>query len=309
MIELWLAFEGGGTRTRALLAKQDGEIIAREKGGPSSPLYIEPESYGRTTREMLKRLKDRADKFEGRVTMGCLSGPMNPALVSRLIRDVFNNVVLFSISEADLALALYNLRSGVALVAGTGSCCRVLTTKGSIRFCGGLGPQFGDEGSAYWIGREGMAAALRAAEGRGPRTALTSRLFRYWNIRSGHEIVSRYGPDGFLFPPRVAGFAREVFEAAKDGDRAALRVCREAGRALGRLAVETVRGSGFRARPIPLVVTGGVFYAGGLITTPLKQVLRSSGLAFQVYPPAPEPVEGMLNAIRRRKKGEKIGVP
>jgi N-acetylglucosamine kinase-like BadF-type ATPase len=40
----------------------------------------------------------------------------------------------------------------------------------------------GDEGSGYWIGREALAAVMRAADGRGPDTGLTADILAHFGV-------------------------------------------------------------------------------------------------------------------------------
>ena len=47
--------------------------------------------------------------------------------------------------------------------------------RGEAARAGGWGHMIGDEGSGYWIGREALAAVMRASDGRGPATRLTAR--------------------------------------------------------------------------------------------------------------------------------------
>ena len=61
---------------------------------------------------------------------------------------------------------------GVSVTAGTGVACLAVPPDGAPRVIGGHGYLLGDEGGAFWIGREGLRAVLRAADGRGPSTAL-----------------------------------------------------------------------------------------------------------------------------------------
>jgi glucosamine kinase len=67
-----------------------------------------------------------------------------------------------------------SLGTGVSLAAGTGVACLAVPVLGSPQILGGHGYLIGDEGGGFWIGREGLRAALRGHEGRGPQTALTA---------------------------------------------------------------------------------------------------------------------------------------
>ena len=68
---------------------------------------------------------------------------------------------------------------GISLVAGTGSMTWG-TWQGRAVRCGGWGEVFGDEGSAYWIAREGLALFSRMSDGRAERGA----ALRHWCARA-----------------------------------------------------------------------------------------------------------------------------
>jgi len=58
-------------------------------------------------------------------------------------------------SDVELAYAqALGRRPGILILAGTGSIALAKDGRGHTRRAGGLGPAKGDEGSAYWIGRE-----------------------------------------------------------------------------------------------------------------------------------------------------------
>ena len=302
MNELWLAFEGGGTHTRMLLADTELRVIAREVGGPASPLYARPRPYARQIRTRLDRLKWAAADAGGRVTVAGMAGPMMASLVEDLIQTAFGKIPVIREGEMEIALALYDLSHGVSLVAGTGASVRAINERGKTIGFGGLGPQFGDEGCGYWIGREAIAAAMRARQNREPDTLLTDALCAFYEIGRIHDILKFCDRSGHVPAPKVAACVPVVFDIARESDAAALRICRAAGRALGRLAVAVTERSGTRKRIIPIVLTGGVFHGGPLILRSLTEVLRKSRFRFEVYPPVPEPTVGLLKRIKQHRK-------
>lgn len=300
MGDLWLAFEGGGTKTRVLLATPEGAVLARETGGSSSSLYISRGPYARRTRGLLDRIKAEADAAGGRVTRAGLAAPMVVDLVIELIRRVFGDVEVVHTNEAEIARACHGLTWGVTMIAGTGATCAALDRQGRFVTCGGFGPQFGDEGSGYWIGREAIAAAMRMRDGRGPTTALERRLCDFYRIEHIMRIIEENSENSGHVPgPRVAACVPVVFEAAREGDGVARRICRAAGNALGRIIVKTTRRLEFPSRAIPLVLSGGVFHGGALVIDPLRQTLERSPYRFKVYPPVVEPGEGILKVMQR----------
>ncbi|MCC6488619.1 MAG: hypothetical protein IT364_14070 [Candidatus Hydrogenedentes bacterium] len=302
MSDLLLAFEGGGTKTRMLLADASGQVLAAETGGSSSALYIHPRDYARSTRVLLKRLYKAAQCAHGQVRLAGLAAPMNAVLVESLIREVFGEVTFLHTCEAEIALALYDLRWGVSLVAGTGSSCRYLSRTGARVVCGGLGPQFGDEGSGYWIGKEAIAAAMRAEKGQGPHTALLEQLCAFYEVADMWGILNLCDRSGHVPGPRVAASVPIVFETARQGDPVAKDVLARAGKALGNLVLDTVGKARVRKGPVPLVMTGGVFRAGQLVTGPLRRTLRRGPAVFEFYPEAAEPALGIIRVLMRTQR-------
>ena len=300
--EFWLAYEGGGSKTRILLGDTAGTIVGREVGGSASQLYVNATAYARATRPMLIRLRKRATEAGGRVTTVGLAAPMNLTAVEGILRDVFGEVRLVKAGEGELALAHYGLRYGVSLVAGTGASCRCVDERGRQVSVGGFGPQFGDEGSGYWIGRQGVSATFREGDGRGEKTSLTGRVRAHFRIQEPWEILGFVDSGGHVAGPLVASFATEVVAAAREGDPVARRILARAGRHLGRLVLAAVGRSKIRHRPIPLVPTGGVFGAGHFVLTPLKRILGGSHGQFEVLPPVLEPAQGLFQIIAMRGK-------
>lgn len=296
--ELWIAFEGGGTKTRVLLADPSGEILAREVGSSASPLYIHPEKFREDTSHLLQRLRDVADQYQACVTAAALTAPMDITLVEDLLRQFFPQVHIFRFREGEAALSTYDLCAGCALIAGTGSSCYVIEENGNCVMSGGLGPQFGDEGSAYWISREAIAHSLRHALNRKTTTHLEQRLLIYFEIDVPYEIFRLSRGNGFIPAPRVAGFAKEVFDLAEMGDEVARDICCRAGIALGNLVSDAVSRSTFASRPFPLVLSGGVFHAGKWVIQPLENTLQNNNVIYTLYPPVTEPAEGLIKALR-----------
>lgn len=96
-------------------------------------------------------------------------------------------------------------RDGVVLAVGTGAVA-LGVRDGTVRRADGQGPLIGDEGSGAWLGLEGLRAAARARDGRGPATVLASL---------GHAIVAM--PSA----AELAEVAPAVLAAASDGDAVA----------------------------------------------------------------------------------------
>lgn len=302
MKELWLAVEGGGTKTRVLLADTHLNVLSKEVGGSASPLYIHRKEYARRLGTLLKRTKRVLDDAGGKISTLGVGGPMVGDLVQEKVFEFFGPLPVVGAGELEIALAVHDLDFGVTLVAGTGASARCKDEDGNVNGFGGFGPQFGDEGCGYWIGRESIAAAMRAEEGREHQTVLVPRLREHFGLPRMTHIVKSCDHSGHVPAPKVASCVPCVFQAAREGDEAALAICRNAGTALGALVVQAASRCTIRTQPMPVAVTGGVFHGGPLILDTFNEVLAESRIGFDLRPPVPEPTLGILKYIQQRKK-------
>lgn len=106
---------------------------------------------------------------------------------------------------------------GALLLAGTGSMVWASDGARTVRV-GGWGDGVGDEGSAYWIGRQALSLASRALDGRWPDAAFASALLS--PVLSAAPDQARVLAWAYGLPhPRsgVAALARQVDRLAEAG--------------------------------------------------------------------------------------------
>src|SRR4029450_8111941 len=106
------------------------------------------------------------------------------SVTRRMLRGLAQRVEVISDVEAALLGALDG-RPGILVLAGTGSIVMGRDSQGRVARTGGLGPLIGDEGSAFWLGREwlrltpkgaGIARALARRPDAGARIAAFAPL-------------------------------------------------------------------------------------------------------------------------------------
>lgn len=164
---------------------------------------------------------------------GVWTAPERAALRRRL-RRLAKRVEVISDAEAALLGALGG-RPGVLVLAGTGSIVLGRDDRGRLARAGGLGPLIGDEGSAFWLGREWLRQSPEAA-------------------RDARALAGR--PDAVR---RIAALAPSVLARARRGHRRARGIVVAGQEHLAALASGVIR----RLRlPAPVLVSWG----GGLLT-------------------------------------------
>ena len=206
-----------------------------------------------------------------RAVLGLTTAPSDPTRARALAAGVGSAIGADEVWVSDDAVTSHagalSCGPGVSLTAGTGVASLVVPARGAPRIIGGHGYLLGDEGGGFWIGREGLGAALRAAEGRAERTRLQELA------------AARFGPldqvpirlhDEPAAVDAIARFAVDVFDAAAD-DPAAARIVEAAAEELNGVIVAgaSVAEAGGTPRPIPVALGGRLLAAA----TPLRQAL------------------------------------
>ena len=154
---LVLAVDGGGTKTELALADRRGEVVFRAHGAGSNAMDNEG------WREQLDTLFASASEllpFTAHAILG-LPGFGEIRQIDALMRSAATE--LFPgphhvMNDVELALdGAFLGRPGILVLAGTGSMAMARDDQGHVVRVGGWGHFFGDEGSAFWIGRQALA--------------------------------------------------------------------------------------------------------------------------------------------------------
>lgn len=295
---LFLAIESGGSGTRLALADAGGHILHEVRCPSASPLYRDRDAFGAVFTKTLEHVLTREGVNRAAVQAVGLAGPADAAAMHTILEVALPRVPRVEHSEGELGLARYDLTQGIALVAGTGASCHALDAAGKRSAIGGYGPQFGDEGSAYWIGREGLKAAFRAEQGRIEPTALLDAARDFYRVDSPWHLLQEATLGGHIPAPRVAAFAAVVDATAAADDPRATMLLEEAGQHLGTLILDMASHSHFDIVPIPLVMTGGVFHSTRILAA-IETVLARAPYLFTVHPIVLEPITGLIRLLIR----------
>jgi N-acetylglucosamine kinase-like BadF-type ATPase len=146
-------------------------------------------------------------------------------------------------------------RSGLLLIAGTGSVCYGRNDAGEIWRAGGWGHLLNDAGSAYALGLAAMIAVTRAADGRGAPTALTDVVLKALALRDLKEIYFKLHHEGI---PRAetAALAQPIVALAENGDTVAIQILEQGATGLVEMVLAVAGRLGLE-RP-ELALSGGL---------------------------------------------------
>ena len=212
-----LGLDSGGTKTVAGVADPSGTVVSLVFGAG-----LDPTAGGDWEGRLAGLLAPM-----GAVDAAALGLPFHGEMPEVSTRQAAVTRALLgpgAVVLNDVAVAFEGALAGaegVLILAGTGSMASARGANGSTR-CGGWGDAFGDEGSAYWIGREALALVSMHLDGRKSCAAFADGLLRALGIGPDDLIGWAYGQTS----PRtkIASIAHQVstLAAAKDPDAQAL---------------------------------------------------------------------------------------
>ena len=254
-----VAIDGGGSKTDAVALGLDGRLVARVRGGASSPQGIGLAASVTLIDSLVLEVADGAPVQRTELYLSGLDLPRELAAYADAIagrawaRQVVVDNDLFALLRAGTAQP-----DAVAVVCGTGmNAVGVRSDGASVRFPA-LGQISGDWGGGSGLGSEALWHAARDEDGRGPRTALSD------------AVRERFGPipqliEQLHFGERssaaLAQLAPAVFELAATDAVAAALVDRQAAEVVA-FVTACLKRLELLEEPVPIVLGGGILQAG-----------------------------------------------
>jgi N-acetylglucosamine kinase-like BadF-type ATPase len=262
-----IGIDGGQTSTKCVLAAMDGRVLA-EGAGPGM-VHLSAEKGEAIFTHALETAITSAWQGASHspqpicaIVMGLTgveTGTPEATQAGELARAITGARHVQAVSDADTALfGAHGGQPGIIAIAGTGSHIRGMNASGAYASAGGWGWLLGDEGSAMWLGRAGLMAALHAEDGTAPATALVELYRDHFQLQQFRDAVKRlvyapgFGAKGF------AQLAVHVSAAARAGDAVALQLIKQAGGDLAR-QVRAVQTRLALPNGAPVAPIGGAF--------------------------------------------------
>ncbi len=289
--------DGGQSGTQAAIVDERGRVLGRGNAGPSDEIGH---------REGSTRLRDAlANALEdARRNANLPPSVRYEAIVAGLTgyegriygeRPSLPTARLVIVHDAIVAHAgALAGRSGVVVIAGTGSIAYVVDDDFQTGIRGGLGYLFGDEGSAFWIVKTVLAYAV-VHEGCAVARAATA-FFERETLRD--VFMAFY--HGEVDRERFASFAKDVLAMARaqPADRCATETVASAQRHLARLAAWAVRPPWRWHARVAAAFTGGLTSDPGFKRGVVRAVHDAAERADVVEPAYAPALGAALLALR-----------
>jgi glucosamine kinase len=293
-----LGIDAGGTKTVCLLADGDGRVRASARGPGANLQSLGELEVEKVLHEVMDSVLAGERTVPAAICLGIagVDRPHDNAIIRGIMRRIGHKAPVLVVNDALAALVAGagDDGPGIVLIAGTGSICYGRNELGLAARAGGWGYILGDEGSGWWIGREALSAVMRAGDGRGPATLLTTGVLEHFAFEQVSDLVHEvYHRD--TRRRAVAGLSGVVQRATDAGDVVARQILSGAADELA-LAVRSVATRlEMRGLQFPLVLSGSLFR---VVPTLLSDVLvRLAEVAPRSQPKVLD-VEPAMGAVR-----------
>jgi len=291
-----LGIDAGGTKTVCLLADEAGTVVS-EARGPGANLHASGELAVEKVLHavMESAIGDRAI-VPSAICLGIagVDRQDEARTVGAIMRRIGHKSRVLVVNDALIALvAGAKDAPGVVVIAGTGSIVYGRNAAGEAARAGGWGHMIGDEGSGYWIGREALAAVMRAGDGRGPATALTGEVLEHFEIADVSHLP-KIVYDRELPRVNVAALGPLVERVAAQGDAAAAGILERAAEELALAARSVATRLEMRGDAFTFHLAGGIFRAVPWLAAELPRRLVEIAPRCQVRILEEEPAAGAV---------------
>jgi N-acetylglucosamine kinase-like BadF-type ATPase len=249
---LYLGVDGGGTKTEFAVVSASGSVLKRIIKPGCNPNDI---GFEKAAEIITSGINDILIEYPTVKSIFCgiagsstgnfreklcaILNKIHPKVETKIQSDAVN---LFAICD----------QADIALISGTGSVALVKSGTGYKRL-GGWGYLFDRAGSAYDVGRDAIAEALKEEDTLKKPSAISRMLCKKMNTTSVWEHINALYNGGKSY---IASFASLVFDAYQEGDAIAYSIIDKNAQALANLLNEGAALYG--VNPIA-IANGGLF--------------------------------------------------
>lgn len=259
-----IAIDGGNSKTEVLVCDDTGTVLGHARGPGSN----------HQTAGGLDVAMDRLNVLVAAALADAGLASDRVALVAAYLAGADLPVELSMLTDAITAAGwadkslvdndtLALLRTGtadpdaVAVVCGAGINCVGRAGDGRMVRFPSLGTITGDWGGGDELGPTALWHAVRAEDGRGPATALTSTISAHFGLTSATEVAAAAHLD-HVVAARLGELSPVLFATARAGDAVAQSIVVRQGEEVALFAIAALRRLELVASPATVVLGGGV---------------------------------------------------
>lgn len=287
-LRTWMALDAGQTAVKARVLSPGQDDVDVTVPGVKTNLPLGPQIV-EVVAEVSRLVGVRAPLVAIGST-GLTSAEADAGALLTLLRGHGVTEVCLAHDSVSSYLGALGDQRGAVVAAGTGSIILALGRHHVARV-DGWGHIMGDSGSGFWIGREGLRAAMRAYDGRGPETAIVALVRERWPDLEAAYIPLQSDADQVRI---VASFSQSVAAVAST-DPVAARICAQAGSDLAESVAASLRrvDEPVDDPPGTVVATLGKVFGSDFVHASFVRGLAERVPAASIIPPAGTGLDGV----------------
>ena len=296
---IYLGIDGGGTQTTCAVGDEN-RVLATASAGGSNMVRLGEHEARSHLHEAITKACDAArlhpDMVEAAVVgIAGASIPQVKEAIATMVRELVPGDIEV-VGDMVIAMeAAFAGLPGVVVISGTGSVAFGRNQQGEAGRAGGWGPAISDEGSGQWIGRNAVAAVMRALDSH-EATTLLRAILDAWNIESLEQLLQKANGSP---APDFARLFPAIQSAAGGGDEVAQQLLSAAGNELTWLAGAVIGRLWTQHDAVRVAIGGGVFAHSPPVRRTFWKQLRAQHPRAAVSFKITQPVEGALWMARR----------
>ncbi|SHG46762.1 N-acetylglucosamine kinase [Ornithinibacillus halophilus] len=306
-----LGIDGGGTKTKGVIASSTGEIAAEATVGPSNPNSVSKEQLENEFTLLFNELMQKSGELFSEVKhiyagMSGVEHPVTKSEMSQLITNIIPGQNVTITNDAITALYSGTLgKPGIVQIAGTGSITYGLNEEGKFGRVGGWGYLLGERGSGYALGSDALKAVFATHDGLGEDTLLLHSILKKFETSELPNIVK------LIYQSKnskelIASISKLVFEAYDQGDSVASSIIRNNAQNIGDSIACLIKRMFNQKLTIPVVLVGGVFKRIDVLEPLIMNSVQGHEVSINLISPNIEPVGGAVIA-GLKEEGLEIG--
>jgi len=279
MKRYYLGVDVGATKTHALIAAENGQVIGFGEGGPGNHEVVGYEGLTKVLCDVTSQALTTAGLHKDQIAgagfgVAGYDWPSEREPTLRAIESLGLQAPLEAVNDTILGLLAGASEGwGVAVVSGTGCNCRGWDKdrRREGRVVGRSLPVGEGAGGAELIAKV-LEVIAHEWTRRSPPTQLTPVMIHHVGARDLTDLLEGVLEERYTLDASAAPL---VFQVAATGDPVANEVIRWAGCELGELAKAVIRQLQFEPLAFDVVLAGSMYNGGPLLIEPMRQTIHA----------------------------------
>ncbi len=260
--KFYIGIDGGGSQSTILLMNNQNKELKRIKKGPTNPFSIGIDAtetvLSTSIKELIKQEKYPISNCKG-ICIGSagIHHPRDAENLRLRLQNHFPKTPIHVTNDYEIALVGGTAKlEGIIIISGTGSVAYGRSESHNFVRAGGWGHLIGDEGSAYYIGKQALVSIFETCDSNKKKSLMEEMILASKNCKDLDDLM--FWAYKLATKKDIADLSIIVDLACKKGDLDSYKILLNAGIDLVKL-LDTIRKRLlFTSGNIPMLLSGGV---------------------------------------------------